>query len=405
MEYFQGLRQRGPLSSLTPGGKLIAETDYFNFEKTVVLVIFIVTGRLGENLVYYKTMPVADISRVRHVYVFTTHQCRPLDKVTYINLPNWITRNRITVIGRLLRQIYEPVQLLYYSLKLKPDIINGVYTFPKGFNSVWVSKLSNSKSIVSVLGSIGEMNPFVFPKRILRAAKWWTVRKADAIATKGSKDNNYLIEHGINPEKIFTFNGCIDLARFADTDEVRDIDIVFVGSIYELKGPDRIVKVISRLKKSLPNITAYMVGDGADLDKTKQHATSLGLADNIYFPGFVRDVSPIYRRSKVLILMSRSEGNPNCMLEAMASGCVPVVPDVGNISETIIQNNNGILIDNYMDIDGFAKEILNLLENESFRLSLAQQAKNTVNFKYSTASQAKEFNRIIDYILRTTNAD
>lgn len=103
--------------------------------------------------------------------------------------------------------------------------------------------------------------------------------------------------------------------------------------------------------------------------------------------------------------MSRSEGNPNCMLEAMASGCVPVVPDVGNISETIIQNNNGILIDNYMDIDGFAKEILNLLENESFRLSLAQQAKNTVNFKYSTASQAKEFNRIIDYILRTTNAD
>ena len=146
------LRQRGPLSSLTPGGKLIAETDYFNFEKTVVLVIFIVTGRLGENLVYYKTMPVADISRVRHVYVFTTHQCRPLDKVTYINLPNWITRNRITVIGRLLRQIYEPVQLLYYSLKLKPDIINGVYTFPKGFNSVWVSKLSNSKSIVSEIG-------------------------------------------------------------------------------------------------------------------------------------------------------------------------------------------------------------------------------------------------------------
>lgn len=359
------------------------------------MIIFIVTGRLGENLVYYKTMPVAAIESVKHVYVFTVHRCRPVEKVTFINPPSWI--GYIWPLAKIIERIYEPLQILFYALKHNPYIINGVYTIPKGLYSIIISKITGSHGMVSVLGGKEEMDTELFPKKFWRSVNWWLVRQATAITTKGMHDNQYFMSKGIKPEKIFTFNGCIDLARFYDNGTERDIDIVFVGSFYELKGPDRIVDVISKIKRSLPHLKAYMIGSGIDYQKTVNQAVSSGLEDTISFPGFVKDTESYYKRAKTLILMSRSEGNPNCMLEAMACGCVPVVPNVGNISETIHHNMNGLLINDCYDIDGFEVALTQLLTNESFRQELASRGKATIKNKYSIANQANDFERIINF--------
>ncbi|MBX3460144.1 MAG: glycosyltransferase family 4 protein [Planctomycetes bacterium] len=64
--------------------------------------------------------------------------------------------------------------------------------------------------------------------------------------------------------------------------------------------------------------------------------------------GLVTDADALarhYDQAHVLLLTSQREGLPMAMLEAMARGCVPLVPAVGAIPEHIEAGTNGVLLD------------------------------------------------------------
>ena len=69
---------------------------------------------------------------------------------------------------------------------------------------------------------------------------------------------------------------------------------------------------------------------------------NLGLT-NVTFAGFVRDVPAIWSAHHGLILPSRCEGLPIALVEAMLSGRVPVVTDVGGNAEVVEDGATGYL--------------------------------------------------------------
>lgn len=56
-------------------------------------------------------------------------------------------------------------------------------------------------------------------------------------------------------------------------------------------------------------------------------------------------LAALYDSAQLLLLTSSREGLPMAMLEAMARGCVPLVPAVGAIPEHVKQGSNGVLLD------------------------------------------------------------
>jgi glycosyltransferase involved in cell wall biosynthesis len=362
------------------------------------MIVFVVTGRLGENLVYYKTLPIAADPEISKVFVFCEKPLKPYPKIQYIILPGWLVNFRILILRRFLRLLYEPFQLLSKTLSIKPAVINGVYTLPKGLNSLLVAKLTGSKCIISVLGGKEEIEPKIFPQRFWYTINKWMLENANAITTKGNHDSSYIKSIGIDPVKIFTFNGFIDTDRFVPIQNERSIDILFVGTFYELKGPFRMLQVFQTIKEYIPDIMITMIGDGPDYKETISKAIALGLKNNIEFTGFIPNTEEYYKKAKTLILMSRTEGMPNCMLEAMASGCVPVVPNVGNISQIIRHKNNGWLMETHNDIVGYASAFKELLLNDSLREGVAINARKTVLENFSLQSQQVQFKKIINYL-------
>ena len=68
----------------------------------------------------------------------------------------------------------------------------------------------------------------------------------------------------------------------------------------------------------------------------EQKITLLGLLDH-------KSISEWMKAADIFILPSRSEGTPNSLLEAMASGLPVIASQVGGIPELIQENIEGLL--------------------------------------------------------------
>ena len=361
------------------------------------LTCFLVVGRMGKSLTQSKAEPFAIHQLISRIYIFSEREGTPLPKTVYITLPSWILNLRPRFFSRFARLIAEPVQLIYYALKLRPDIINGYHLIPKGINSLIASRIVGSKCIISLIGGIVEIETYSRFRWFLKRLNLFALRNTDLITTKGSIVNKYLDDHRIISSKILIYNGSINLNRFEYNPLLpKDIDVLFVGTFRNLKGPDRVLQMLALLKKDFPGIRAYFVGDGYLYKYCIDLAKMLAISENVTFKGQVDDTEIYFKRSKILVMPSRSEGLPTSMLEAMACGCVPVISDVGNISDVAKHSGNAFLVKHYRDINSFVKYIHLLLTDENLRTGMAQQSIQTVNENYSAAQQSK----IVDNMIR-----
>ena len=71
------------------------------------------------------------------------------------------------------------------------------------------------------------------------------------------------------------------------------------------------------------------------------------LGEQFVYEGIVSGVkkTDLFKRCQIFVLPSLYEGLPMSLLETMAYGLVPVVTNVGSISEYVKDGENGLLID------------------------------------------------------------
>jgi len=79
-----------------------------------------------------------------------------------------------------------------------------------------------------------------------------------------------------------------------------------------------------------------------------------------------------------------NEGTPVSIIEAMASKTASISTDVGGVSDIIEHEISGLVSSN--EINDFGESLLRLIENDVFRLKLAEngQSKSLEKFNYQT---------------------
>lgn len=122
-------------------------------------------------------------------------------------------------------------------------------------------------------------------------------------------------------------------ARFVDevqSGDEREIDVLWVGRLEEIKGADRLAGVIQSLHKYDESLNVTIAGGGSMLPMiSRQLATSA----NISVLGEIssNSVQELMSRSKRLLMLSRYDNWPNVVFEALAQGCNVYAPPVGGI--------------------------------------------------------------------------
>lgn len=101
--------------------------------------------------------------------------------------------------------------------------------------------------------------------------------------------------------------------------------IVSMGRAHDVKGFWHLLKSFYLAKKLVNNLKLIIVGDG-DYSEYEQLSKSLEIDDAVLFTGLQKNPFSILARSDIYALTSQSEGFPNALIEALASGlaCISV---------------------------------------------------------------------------------
>ena len=87
-----------------------------------------------------------------------------------------------------------------------------------------------------------------------------------------------------------------------------------------------------------------LVGGGPLLEEMCALAAQLGLEQQLIFSGECTDVEVRLAKAQIFILLSRREGFPRSILEAMRAGLPVIASQVGGIAEAVDQGASGFLL-------------------------------------------------------------
>ena len=175
----------------------------------------------------------------------------------------------------------------------------------------------------------------------------------------------------------------IPIVEFRSYEESLLIDrhqILFVGGLSGRKGEQDLVNAIHHGKERL-NGKLKIVGNGAELESLRSQVRQLGLEDRIDLPGALsqREIFQEYRRSKMLVLPSYSEGFPRVVLEAFSQSIPVITTPVGAQGKELTHEHHCLFV-TPGDVKGLASAILRLQEDAELRERLSRNG-----FQYAKA--------------------
>ncbi len=207
----------------------------------------------------------------------------------------------------------------------------------------------------------------------------WTLRQCDFITPNNFSHLKDLEAFSFPKEKSKVVHNGIDLEQFTPGDKATarkklGLDkekkyVLFVGFLIRRKGVNLLINAFKDIIKN-KDANLLIIGEGIDEQEFRDQAQD---SPRINFMGAKsqEDVVSYLRASDVFVLPSLSEGRPNVVPEAMATGLPVIATDVDGTGEFIENEKTGILIP-ANDEEAIKAAIEDLLKNEKKRERLAK---------------------------------
>lgn len=117
-----------------------------------------------------------------------------------------------------------------------------------------------------------------------------------------------------------------------------------VGRLTAIKNYGLLLDAAQIVAGRHPKLVVLLAGDGELRADLEAQAARLGIAANVRFLGWRRDLPAIYAATDVFALTSRNEGTPVALIEAMATGVPGVSTDVGGVGDVIASPAMGLKV-------------------------------------------------------------
>jgi len=226
------------------------------------------------------------------------------------------------------------------------------------------------------------------------------------------------------PEKIEIIPLGFDLSRFQENIEDKrrafrkqyniaddEIAVGIVGRIVPVKNHELFVRAWKEVcDKSTKKIRAFVVGDGEDRSKIEELAQLLGISIcvgdfenskcSLTFTSWIKDVDVVNAGVDIIALSSLNEGTPVSLIEAQAGNNPVVSTKVGGIENVVIHNKTGLLSE-IGDTQGYANNLLRLIEDVDLRLQMQKLGWENVRGKFHYTRLVKDMDKLYSTLLHS----
>lgn len=290
-----------------------------------------------------------------------------------------------------------------YINNYKFDIFHG--NAPKGTLPII---LSNKKNFITTIHDLGpfetEFTKIPIEKYLIKSI----AQRASMIITDTDfikSEIKYFVPK-VNLNKIFTiYNGIEEkykpypreAEKLKEKLSIEGPVLLYIGRIAFYKGVDDIIAAYKIAKKSIPNLN-LVVGGKPDFQMEKTYKEWKIKHKDIHFVGFVPDeeIPYYYSLGDIFITYSfASEGFGLTPIEAIACGTPVICSSMMAYKEVLKDNAIFVPTRNPQQL---AKEIINLLQNESKRNNLIQKAQKFIT-RYTWNAVGKRLESIYNKFL------
>lgn len=166
--------------------------------------------------------------------------------------------------------------------------------------------------------------------------------------------------------------------------------LFWAGAFSKEKNMSLLLEVMKEKCIADESVVLIMAGSGPLFDEIKDEIDASEISERIILAGYQKDISLFYAAADIFLLVSLIEGVPGVVLEAAIQHTATISVDVGGVREVIIPNETGIITNSYNPAE-FAKTIMNLLNDDTLRDKMGNNAFEFVKDKFDEEKNAQKF--------------
>lgn len=263
------------------------------------------------------------------------------------------------------------------------DVIHAHWIIPQGLVACIYRTLWRHSPPVIITSHGGDL--YALRGMFLNRVKRWILSRATSVTVVSQAMRPHCIDLGCDEAKISVRPMGVDLEKTftpGDGTIVRH-GLIFVGRLVEKKGVEYLVRAMSRLVETSPELMLVIIGSGPDQPKLLNLTHELHLDNNIEFVGSLSntELPDRFRAAQIAIMPSviaesgDQEGLGLVAVEAMGCGCAVVASDLPAVRDAVLDGETGLMAIPG-DATSLAEKISTLLANDDLRRRLAANGRD-----------------------------
>ncbi|WP_127584462.1 glycosyltransferase family 4 protein [Paenibacillus koleovorans] len=248
------------------------------------------------------------------------------------------------------------------------------------------------------------------------------LQKADGVLTNSEFTKALVLDYGVNPARIqLVYPGVEDVYEKQQPSQTL-IDeyglagkykLLTVGRLVRRKGHDKVIESMPAILEAIPNAVYVIAGDGPERKRLEQLARDRGVAEQVVFTGYVKDLAAMnafYNTCDQFLMVSReleqgdAEGFGIVYLEAAMTGIPVIAGKSGGVGEAVLDGETGVLVDPQSPT-AIADAVVRLARDEALREELASAGYERARSQFRYAQLAERFDRAMSAFCAPAGAE
>lgn len=283
--------------------------------------------------------------------------------------------------------------------KWKPALIHHFHAKPVVFGSLAAYRaLGDAVQVVNTITGLG--HAFItggLPAQIASLGYKFALPRTAATIFQNRDDRALFLERGWVKEhqaRLITSSG-VNIKRFSfkdrhGRDESQPI-IVMLGRLLRQKGIPEFVEVANYILQRWPKAKFLIAGEEDPVHPDAIAVEWLREQKGVEYLGRLTDVIHLLSKADLLLFPSYyREGAPRVVLEAAAMGLPTVGFNVPGVREVVLDEETGYLVPD-RDVGALTDGVTRLLENESLRLRMGENARKMVEDSFDVSAIEEQY--------------